>query len=144
MICRCREVSARRRFWLRAPVVNRKTSGLDLGLLGHFQGVVHIDAKITDRRINFAVAEEQLNRAEILRAFVDQAGLGTAHGMRAVAGRIQPQVLHPATNHPGVLPRANMIVAIPPTREKIVRARHGLCDGENRVDSPRSTPAVRR
>jgi len=51
----------------------------DLCLLRDLQGVVHLDAKVPDRRFKFAMAKEQLHGPQVLRASVDQRRLGSPH-----------------------------------------------------------------
>ena len=79
---------------------------LDLGLLGHFEGIVDLDTQVPHRALDFAVAQEQLDSPQVFGSLVNQGCLGPAHGMGTVARRIQPQVPNPALQYPGVLARA--------------------------------------
>lgn len=63
---------------------------LDVGLLGHLERVVDLDAKVADGALEFGVPEEQLYRPQVPGTPVDQRRLCPAHRVRPVCGRIQP------------------------------------------------------
>ena len=48
-----------------------RASELDFRLFGHFKGVVHLDAEVADGTLQFGMAEQQLNGAEVLGPPVD-------------------------------------------------------------------------
>jgi len=61
-----------------APVDADRPGGdlsLYFGLLGHLQGVIHLDAEVTDRAFEFGMPEQKLDRAQVLRPAVDQGRL---------------------------------------------------------------------
>ena len=60
----------------------------DFGLFGDFQGVVHLDTEVPHSRLQLGVARVTTARPEVLRAPVDQSGLGAPHRVRAVLGGI--------------------------------------------------------
>jgi hypothetical protein len=55
---------------------------LYVGLLSHFQGVVHLNAEVTDRALQLRVPEEDLNGPQVLRPAVDQGCLRPPERMR--------------------------------------------------------------
>jgi hypothetical protein len=59
---------------------------------------------VLDCAFNLAMAEQQLHRPEVLRAFVNQDYLRTAHRMRAARRRIKPRGIRPSMYHPRIMP----------------------------------------
>ena len=59
-----------------------------LGLLRQRQGIIDLDAEVPDGAFQFAMSQQQLYGTQILRALVDQRGLGAPQGMRAVVARV--------------------------------------------------------
>jgi hypothetical protein len=45
----------------RPPAGARRQSGLHLRLLGHFQGIIHLDTQVSDGTFQLGMAQEQLN-----------------------------------------------------------------------------------
>ncbi len=89
-----------------APVgADRLGAGLPLylGLLGHLQGVVHLDAEVTDRAFELGMSEQQLDRAQVLGPAVDQGRLRSPQRMRSVLRAVQSYLPHPAIHNPRVL-----------------------------------------
>src|SRR5437879_5463639 len=79
--------------------------------------------------VDLAVTEEQLHCPKVFRALIDQRRLGAAHGVRPVACRVQPQVLYPTMDDPGVLARSDVAMGIAATRkEEVARLESGLPD----------------
>jgi hypothetical protein len=81
---------------------------LHLRLLRHFESVVDLDPKVTDRAFQVGVPEQQLDGANILRAPVDQRRLGAPQ-------RVRPRSWLNAT--------AGLIERCPPTRSAISSGR---------------------
>ncbi|MBA3591278.1 MAG: hypothetical protein H0W38_17275 [Methylibium sp.] len=50
-------------------------------------GIVHLDAEILHRRLEFGMAEQQLHGPQALCAPIDQRRLGSPHRVRAVVCR---------------------------------------------------------
>ena len=61
----------------------------DFGLLRNLQGVIDIDAEVTNSALQLGMAKQQLYGPEILRALVDQSCLGSPQRMRPVGGWVQ-------------------------------------------------------
>jgi hypothetical protein len=51
---------------------------LDFSLLGNFQGVIHLNAKVPNGALQLGVPEKQLYGAQVLGTAIDQCGLGAA------------------------------------------------------------------
>ena len=79
-----------------------------LRLFRHLQGIVNLDSEVPYRRLDAAVAEEELDSAQVFRAAVDQSRLRPPHRVRAVAHWIQPNVLDPPVDDSGVLAGADV------------------------------------
>ena len=60
------------------------TARLDLSLLRDFQGIVDLDAKVSDCRLQLGMTKQKLNGPQVLRTLVDQRRLRSAHRMRAI------------------------------------------------------------
>lgn len=75
-----------------------------VGLLRHLERIVDLDAEISNRALQLAVPEKQLNRPQILRATVDQRRLGPTHCMRPVGCIVQSDRADPTMDQPGILP----------------------------------------
>jgi len=70
--------------------------------------MVDLDPQIPDRAFKFGMAEEELNRTEILGPSVDQRRFRTSQRMRAVARRVQSNRGNPRSNDSRVLPGREM------------------------------------
>jgi len=79
--------------------------GLDFSLLSHFQRVVDLDAEVSNRALQFGVAEEQLHRPQVFGASVDQRCLRAAHRVCSVRCVIKTDRGDPAMYDTRVLPR---------------------------------------
>lgn len=101
-------------------VRTRGCTSLYLGLLGNFQGIIHFDAEVSDRALKLGMAQEQLNRSQVLRPFVDQRHLGSAHGVSAVGAGVEAGCGNPLVDDPGVLPCRNMRRPGNPTGKQIL------------------------
>ena len=82
---------------------------LDVRLLGHDEGVVHLDAQIAHGALKLRVAEQQLARAQIARSFVDERNLRPPKAVCPVARRIETDQRNPFIDEPAVLPRCQVI-----------------------------------
>ena len=47
--------------------------------VGNLKRIIHLDAEVSDRALQLGMAKQELNGSEVLRALVDQCGLGTSH-----------------------------------------------------------------
>jgi hypothetical protein len=78
---------------------------LDFGLLRDFQRVIYLYPEVSHGAFQFAMAEQELNGPQVLRASVDQCGLCPPHCVRAIDRRIESDGGNPLMDDPGVLSR---------------------------------------
>ena len=79
--------------------------------------------------VKFGMAEQKLHGAQVLRAPVDQRGLGAPHRVCAVVGGIEPELLNPAFEDASVLPRPQMRRVVDPAwKDEVVGPQSGLLD----------------
>jgi hypothetical protein len=90
----------------------------DFRLLGDLESIIDFDAEVPYRRFQLGVSEEQLHGAEVLGAPIDQRRLRPAHGVRAIVGAVQSQVLNPVLEDPCVLPGSEMRRIVEPAGEE--------------------------
>jgi hypothetical protein len=64
-------------------------------LLGHFRCVVYLNAWIPHPAPQLGVAEQEPYRAQILRAAIDEGGLGTPHCVGAIRGGVETYFVKP-------------------------------------------------
>lgn len=83
----------------------RGSAQLYLRLLRDFQGIIEFDAQVSDRALQLATAQKQLNRSKVLRPLVDQRRFGAPHGVSAGGIGVEPHSGNPLMNDPCVLPR---------------------------------------
>ena len=69
---------------------------LNVDLLRYHQSIFNLDAKVSHGAFQLGVAEQELDRADVARAPVDQRRLSSAQGMRPVSRWIQPDRCDPA------------------------------------------------
>jgi hypothetical protein len=62
---------------------------LHLCLLRQLQGVLHLDAKISDGALELGMPQQKLHGAQVLGPPIDQRRLGPADGMGSVSRRIK-------------------------------------------------------
>uniref|UniRef100_E1T9Q7 Uncharacterized protein n=1 Tax=Burkholderia sp. (strain CCGE1003) TaxID=640512 RepID=E1T9Q7_BURSG len=55
------------------------------GLLSHFESIIYLDPEVSHGAFNFCMAQEQLNRAQVLGAPMDQRRFRSSHGVRTKA-----------------------------------------------------------
>jgi len=48
-----------------------------INLFGHFEGVIHLDAKVSRGALDLGMAEQQLNGTQVAGSAIDQRGLGS-------------------------------------------------------------------
>ena len=95
----------------------------DLCLFGDLEGVIHLDAKVLDRRLQLGMPEQQLHGAEILGATVDQCRLGASNRRGAVVSSVQAQFLDPVPKNSGVLTGPEMRRVVEPAgKQEVFRA----------------------
>ena len=75
-----------------------------LCLLRQLQGVLHLDAEISEGALKLGMAQQKLHSAQVLGPPIDQRGLGPADGMGSVRGRIKTNFLNPGIHNPSILP----------------------------------------
>jgi hypothetical protein len=78
--------------------------GSALGPFSHLQRVIHLDAKVSDGALKFAVTKQELYGPQVFRTPVDQCRLGSAQRMGAVLLRVAADQSDPALHDPCVLP----------------------------------------
>lgn len=81
---------------------------LDFGLLRDLQRVVYLDPEVSNGAFQLAMAEQELNGPQVLRASVDQCRLGPPHCVRAINRRIKSDGGNPLMHNTGVLSCRNM------------------------------------
>jgi hypothetical protein len=64
-------------------------------LLGEDQGVIHLDPEISDSAFQLRVVEQELTRAEIACALVDERDLRPAQAVGVIDGWIEPDQSYP-------------------------------------------------
>jgi hypothetical protein len=64
------------------------------------------------------MAEQELYRAQVARAAIDQRCLGTPERVGAKNMRVQPDACNPLRNEASVLPRGHALSRTAPTREQ--------------------------
>lgn len=80
----------------------------NLSLLGHFQRIIDLDAKVAHGALQFGVAKKQLHGTQVFCAPVDQRSLGPSHRMAVIFGGIQPNLGDPGVHDAGVLAGSDM------------------------------------
>jgi hypothetical protein len=76
--------------WLVSVRLPTSLASLNVGLLGHLERVVHLDAKMSDGTYPLRMTEQQLNSPEICRPSADQRRFGATHRVRAVGRVVKP------------------------------------------------------
>lgn len=78
------------------------TSLLDFSLVGHLERVIHFDPKIPDGALELRVPEEQLHGTKVLRAAIDQGGLGASQRVGPVGGGIETDLSDPPADNSSI------------------------------------------
>ena len=68
---------------------------LDVNLLRNRDGIVYLDAKISNRAFDFGVTKKQLHGPQISGAPINQRCLGSAERMCAIDMRVKPNTREP-------------------------------------------------
>ena len=111
------------------PPADRPAAALDLSLLRHFESVVNLDPKVADCAFQLDVPEQQLHDPKVLRAAVDQRGLGAPHRVRPVVGAVEPELLDPRFHNSSVLASRQMSRRSKPARKQwVLRSQPGVSD----------------
>ncbi|TCK36755.1 hypothetical protein B0G84_5769 [Paraburkholderia sp. BL8N3] len=85
------------------PLAGQELSLSDLSLLGHFKRVVYLYPEVSHCTFKLRMAQEQLNRAQILGASIDQRCLGATHRVSPVRRVIQTNRCNPTMNDASIL-----------------------------------------
>jgi len=64
--------------------VQPPVAGLDFRLLRYLQGVIDLDAKVSDGAFQIGMTKQQLYGPQVLRALVDQRSLRPPHRVSAI------------------------------------------------------------
>lgn len=111
----------------------------DFRSLGEEQGILDVNAEISNRVLDFGVSQQDLDRAEVPGRLVYHGRLGPAKRVCTVLGSSKANRIDPFICQPGVLPRAEMprainaawknVVALgaAPASEPCMEARADIC-----------------
>jgi hypothetical protein len=98
----------------------------DVDLFGDGERVVDLDAEVSDRALHLSVAEEQLYRAKVPGAPVDQSRLGSPQRVGAEQRRVQTDAGNPLRQQASILPGDEAPAFAAATMEQgIARMRSG-------------------
>ena len=75
----------------------------ELNLLGDAEGVVDLDAELTDSAFELRVSEEELYGSQVARFLINLSRLCSAHRVRAVRRMIETGALNPSMDDARVL-----------------------------------------
>jgi hypothetical protein len=75
----------------------------ELNLLGDAEGVVDLDAELTDSAFELRVSEEELYGSQVARLLINLSRLCSAHRVRAVRRMIETGALNPSMDDARVL-----------------------------------------
>jgi hypothetical protein len=67
----------------------------DINLFGYCEGVIDLDAEISDGAFDLGMPEQELDSPEIARPSIDQGGLGATERMRAEQPRVETDAADP-------------------------------------------------
>ena len=91
---------------MKSAVSDRMWVRSDLSAFSQFQSVLHVNAQIAHRAVDFGMTEEDLNGAEIASRLVDDRCFRAPERVRPVILSRKADADHPLVNEPGVLPGA--------------------------------------
>jgi len=79
------------------PTLHRKRapSGLDLGIFGEGESILHVDSEIADRIFDLAMAEQDLNGTKVARSPLDYRRLRSAKRVRAILASHETDTCYP-------------------------------------------------
>ena len=75
-------------------------SGLDLCILGQGKSILHVDPKIAHRVLDFAMAEQDLNRTKVFGRPVDYRCFRSAKRVRAIFALQETDTCYPFVDKP--------------------------------------------
>ena len=104
----------------RHPSEGHPFDSSDLCLLRNLQGIIYLYAKVSHRRFQLGVSEQQLHGSKVFCTAIDQRRLGPLHRMGPILGTIQTKLVYPVPKNSGVLPRTQVRRIVKPTGEKKV------------------------
>ena len=93
---------------------------LDFRSLGEFEGIFDLDVEIPDCVLDFGVAQQDLNSAEVTFCLVNDRRFGTPQRMRSLFLRSKSDRHNPFAHEAGILPRAHVTLWVDPARERII------------------------
>lgn len=101
---------------------------LNLRLLRHFECIIDFDAQVSHGAFQLCMAEQQLNRSQVLGSLINQRGFCPAHRVGPVGRGIQARSRHPVMHDPGVLLSRDMWgTSNAAGKELLLRFEIGLC-----------------
>src|ERR1043166_6759834 len=94
----------------------------DINLFGNGEGVVDLNAEVSDGALDLGVAEQELDSPQIACASIDQGCLCPPEGMRTEDVWVQPDAGSPLGDKPGVLPcRHRLFLTAPAGKQDLAR-----------------------
>jgi hypothetical protein len=87
-------------------------------LFRYCQGVIDLNAKISDRAFDLCMPEQELDSPEIARPPIDQSGFCASQRMSAKQPRVQPDASDPLRHEPRILARCHVAVGTTPAGEQ--------------------------
>jgi hypothetical protein len=94
----------------------------DINLFCYRQGIINLDAEISDGALDLGVTEQDLHRPKIAGAPVNKRCLSSPKRMGPKEVWIQPDVGNPLRNEPSILPGGHApFRATPPGKHKLAR-----------------------
>ena len=75
----------------------------DLDLLGYGEGIIDIDAQVSNGALDLGVAEQELNGSKVPGSSVDHGRLGPPERVRAEFQRIETDAGNPLADEAGIL-----------------------------------------
>jgi hypothetical protein len=87
------------------PSMSALPGNSDINLFCYGQGVIDLDAEVSDGAFDFGMAEQKLHGPQVAGAPVDQGRFGPSERMGTEEVRVQPDAGNPRGDEPGVLPR---------------------------------------
>jgi hypothetical protein len=95
-----------------APRQQRGANGSDLSILCEGKSILHVNSEVSDRILDLAMAEEDLDGAQVAGRPVDDRRLRSAKRMGANFTSHQANSRHPLIDKPGILPGAEVTIVI--------------------------------
>lgn len=92
----------------------------DFSIFRQSECIFNVDAEIADSILDLAMAEQDLNGAQVTSRPVDDRRLRSAKRVGAIFASYQTNPSHPFINEPGILPRAEVTIMVNPAWEDII------------------------